>query len=76
MPLDDLIQAAPRTLRDIGKPLTAQGVRQTLARARKRFVNLLLQTVAGSLELPTPNAIHEELRELDLAGFVGTPDRE
>ena len=60
----------------LGKPLTAQGVRQTLSRARKRFVNLLLQQVAGSLECPTPGAIQEELRDLDLATFVLMPKRE
>ena len=46
----------------LGKPFTAAGVRQSLRRARKRFVNLLLQRVAGSLAFPTPAAIHEELR--------------
>jgi RNA polymerase sigma-70 factor (ECF subfamily) len=60
----------------LNKRLTAQGLRQTLSRARKRFSNLLLQQVAGSLDLPTPGAIHEELRELDLASFVLTPRKE
>ena len=59
----------------LGKPFTAAGVRQALRRARKRFVNLLLQRVAGSLEFPTPAAIHEELRELDLANFVLAPPK-
>ena len=57
----------------LGKKLNAAWVRQTLRRARKRFVNLLLQRVAGSLEFPTPAAIHEELRDLDLACFVLRP---
>ena len=57
----------------LGKPLTAQGVRQTLRRARKRFVNLLLTEVAGSLEFPAPNAIREELHDLGLASFVLPP---
>lgn len=57
----------------LGKPLTAQGVRQTLRRARKRFVELLMEEVAGSLELPSPGAIHDELRDLDLAAFILPP---
>jgi RNA polymerase sigma factor (sigma-70 family) len=57
----------------LGKPLTAAGVRQTLHRARKCFVNLLLQQVARSLEFPTPAAIQEELRELELTKFVLAP---
>lgn len=57
----------------IGKRLTPAGVRQTLHRARKCFVNLLLQLVAQSLEMPTPGAIQEELRELQLTKFVLTP---
>ncbi len=54
----------------LGKPLTAQGVRQMLHRARKLFATFLLERVAGSLEFPTPDAIHEELRDLELAGYV------
>jgi RNA polymerase sigma factor (sigma-70 family) len=70
MPSDKMVgELAPQ----LGKPLTAPGVRQKLHRARKRFSNLLLQQVAASLELPTPGAIHEELRELDLSSFVLTP---
>ena len=57
----------------LGKPLTAAGVRQTLHRARKCFIELLLQQVAGSLEMPTPGAIQEELRELELTRFVLAP---
>jgi DNA-directed RNA polymerase specialized sigma24 family protein len=60
----------------LGKPLTAQGVRQTLHRARKLFTRLLMQQIAGSLEFPSPEAIHEELRELDLATFVLSPRKE
>jgi RNA polymerase sigma factor (sigma-70 family) len=54
----------------LGKALTAQGVRQTLRRARKQFVQCLMQLVAGSLEFPTPGAIQEELQDLELAKFV------
>ena len=40
----------------LGKPLTAQGVRQSLHRARKRFVDLLIQQVAGSLHATDSHA--------------------
>ena len=72
MPTDKMVvELAPQ----LGKALTTQGVRQTLHRARKQFTRLLLQQVAGSLEFPTPNAIQEELRDLDLAAFVLVPKR-
>jgi RNA polymerase sigma factor (sigma-70 family) len=61
--------------KQLGKPLTAQGIRQTLRRARKRYANLLLQQVAASLEFPAPGAIHEELQELELASFVLPPPK-
>ena len=67
--LDELSQ-------QLGKPLTAQGVRQTLHRARKLFTRLLMQQIAGSLEFPSPQAIHEELRDLDLATFVLAPRKD
>jgi len=54
----------------LGKPLTAQSVRQTLHRARRLFATFMLERVAGSLEFPTPDAIHEELAELELASYV------
>ena len=57
----------------LGKQVSADGIRQTLRRARKRFVDLLLAEVAGSLEFPAPSAIQDELRELDLASFVLPP---
>jgi RNA polymerase sigma-70 factor (ECF subfamily) len=57
----------------LGKRLTAPGVRQTLHRARKRFAELLLEQIAGTLELPTPDAIHEELRDLELATYLQAP---
>ena len=57
----------------LGKPLTAQGVRQTLRRARQSFLTLLREHVALALEFPTAAAIDEELRELGLASFVLKP---
>jgi RNA polymerase sigma-70 factor (ECF subfamily) len=57
----------------LGKRLTAPGIRQILRRARKRFATMLMQRVAGSLEFPTPSAIHEELQDLELAAYVPAP---
>ena len=66
-------QMAPELSHQLGKPVTAQAVRQTLRRARKRYTDLLLKQVAASLEYPVPSAIHEELRDLELASFVLSP---
>jgi RNA polymerase sigma factor (sigma-70 family) len=59
----------------LGRPLSPEGVRQTLHRARKRYVHLLHVRVAGALELPTPDAIQEELCDLELASFILKPAR-
>lgn len=53
----------------LGKPLTADGVRQTLHRARERFSELLLDEVARSLETTDPERIEEELIDLGLQAY-------
>lgn len=50
----------------LGKPLTAQGVRQTLHRARQKFSELLLEEVARSLESRDKAALEQELLDLGL----------
>jgi RNA polymerase sigma factor (sigma-70 family) len=55
--------------RRLGKPLTPDGVRQTLRRARDRFADLLLDEVAHSLEAPTLARVEEELAELNLLEY-------
>lgn len=70
MPSDKMVEGLSPQL---GKRLTSDGIRQTLRRARKRYVDLLMAEVAGSLEFPAPSAIQDELRELDLASFVLPP---
>jgi RNA polymerase sigma-70 factor (ECF subfamily) len=57
----------------LGKPLTPEGVRQLLHRARARFALLFQDAVAHSLEGPTPEAIADELRELDLLAYCRPP---
>src|SRR5262249_46366256 len=53
----------------LGKPCTADGVRQALRRARGWFAELLLEEVARSLESPSAEEIEQELRELDLLEY-------
>lgn len=50
----------------LGKPLTATGVRQMLHRARERFAEFLLEEVAQSLVNPVPEQLEQELIELGL----------
>ncbi|MCI0463282.1 MAG: sigma-70 family RNA polymerase sigma factor [Gemmataceae bacterium] len=53
----------------LGKPVTADWVRQNLGRARNTFADLLLLEVARSLDSPTVEALEEELRELNLLKY-------
>jgi RNA polymerase sigma factor (sigma-70 family) len=50
----------------LGKPVNAGWVRQTLLRAREKFVALILEEVARSLGRPTPEQLDEELMDLGL----------
>jgi RNA polymerase sigma-70 factor (ECF subfamily) len=52
--------------RQLGKTVTAPGVRQTLHRARERFADLLLDEIAQALDRPTPEALEGELVDLGL----------
>jgi RNA polymerase sigma-70 factor (ECF subfamily) len=50
----------------LGQPLTADNVRQTLKRARDLFADLLLEEVAASLRTPSRQDIAQELADLKL----------
>jgi hypothetical protein len=50
----------------LGKPVTAVGLRQTLHRAREKFAQLLIDEVIHSLHQPTPAQLEEELIDLEL----------
>jgi RNA polymerase sigma factor (sigma-70 family) len=52
--------------KQLGRPMTAEGVRQTLRRARKRFAELLLAEVTHSLQPGSPEQVEQELSELNL----------
>jgi RNA polymerase sigma-70 factor (ECF subfamily) len=55
--------------KDLGRPISAGGLRMALQRSRDRFVEFLLQEVAGSLKSPTPELLEEELIELRLLDY-------
>jgi RNA polymerase sigma-70 factor (ECF subfamily) len=59
-------ELAARLTARLGKALTAEGVRQTLHRARRQFCWLLLEEVKDSLANPTREEAEEELAELGL----------
>jgi RNA polymerase sigma-70 factor (ECF subfamily) len=51
---------------DLGRPLAATWVRQTLHRARERFAEMLLEEVRQTLRSPTLEDIEEELASTGL----------
>jgi DNA-directed RNA polymerase specialized sigma24 family protein len=62
-------QMAVQLTAQLGRSLTAVGVRQTLHRARRKFADLLLEEVAHSVEDPTPEHLEQELVELGLFDY-------
>jgi RNA polymerase sigma-70 factor (ECF subfamily) len=59
-------QMAEQLSVQLGKPVTANWVRQTLHRARDKFADLLIQEVMQTLDAPTLEQLHEELSDLKL----------
>jgi RNA polymerase sigma-70 factor (ECF subfamily) len=55
--------------RQLGRGLTAAGVRQTLHRAREKFAELLLDEVRQSLDDPTDEELQDELLDLGLLDY-------
>ena len=51
------------------RPLTADGVRQTLHRAREKFADLLLEEVSRSLETEDHDRLEQELIDLGLLAY-------
>jgi RNA polymerase sigma-70 factor (ECF subfamily) len=62
-------QMAARLSGKLGKPLTADGIRQTLRRARQLYAELLIEEVARQLDPPTVERITEELSALNLLRY-------
>lgn len=56
--------------RKLGKPVSAEVIRQQLRRARLRFAQLLVEEVAASLNRPIPEEVEQELIELGLMDYV------
>jgi RNA polymerase sigma-70 factor (ECF subfamily) len=62
-------EVAAQLGRQLGKPLTADGVRQAMHRARELYADLLVEEVARSLESPTLERVTEELGDLNLLTY-------
>jgi len=62
-------EMAERLAVQLGRPITATGIRQTLHRARERFADLLLDEVTHSLDSPTATDLEQELVELGLLDY-------
>jgi DNA-directed RNA polymerase specialized sigma24 family protein len=56
----------------LGKSFTADAIRQLLARARKKFADLLVEEVALSLETDDPFELERELIDLNLLSYCQT----
>jgi RNA polymerase sigma-70 factor (ECF subfamily) len=57
--------------KQLGRPITAGGVRMALQRSRQRFVEFLLEEVTLSLGAPTSDELEEELIDLGLLEYCG-----
>jgi RNA polymerase sigma factor (sigma-70 family) len=62
-------EMAERLSEQLGRPLTAAGVRQVLKRAREKFAELLVQEVALTLAEPSAEELEEEVSELGLLSY-------
>jgi RNA polymerase sigma-70 factor (ECF subfamily) len=62
-------QMAEQLSAQLGKPVTAEWVRQTLHRGRDKFAELLVREVADTLQDPTTEELEEELSELGLLPY-------
>ncbi len=60
---------ADRLAKALGRPITPGAFRQTLKRARQVYADHLIAEVAVSLDDPRPEALEEELADLDLLGY-------
>ena len=60
---------ASRLSETLGRPVTPGAFRQALQRARREFALRLLAEVRASLEEPTPQALEQELADLELLEY-------
>jgi DNA-directed RNA polymerase specialized sigma24 family protein len=59
-------EMAERLSAALGRPISAGGLRMALQRSRDRFVEFLLEEVAGSLKAPTADQLERELIDVGL----------
>jgi hypothetical protein len=62
-------ELAERLSAALGRPISAGGLRMALQRSRDRFVEFLLEEVAGSLQVPTADHLEQELIDLELLEY-------
>lgn len=62
-------QLAETLTNQLGKAVTADWVRKWLSLARDRFAIVLLREVASTLKEPSPDAVEEELIDLELHAY-------
>jgi RNA polymerase sigma-70 factor (ECF subfamily) len=62
-------ELAQQLSRQLGKPFKADGVRQSLHRAREMYADLLVAEVARTLESPTVEQVQQELEDLNLLDY-------
>jgi RNA polymerase sigma-70 factor (ECF subfamily) len=67
---------ADRLAEPLGKAVDAAWVRKTLQRAQRKYARLLVEEVKASLPAPTPEAVRQELLDLDLLKFCRSALRE
>jgi RNA polymerase sigma-70 factor (ECF subfamily) len=63
------VQLAEQLQTQLGKPVSADGLRQLVHRAREKFAELLVREVASSLQSSEPEKLEQELIELDLLSY-------
>jgi RNA polymerase sigma-70 factor (ECF subfamily) len=62
-------ELAERLSAALGRPISPGGLRMALQRSRERFVEFLLDDVAGGLTAPTNALLEQELIDLDLLQY-------
>jgi RNA polymerase sigma-70 factor (ECF subfamily) len=60
---------AERLREQLGKAVDAAWVRKTQQRAQRKYARLLVEEVGASLPAPTPDAVRQELLDLDLLKY-------
>ena len=62
-------ELAQQLTAELDKPVSPDTVRKTLERARRKFADLLVGEVEASMDSPSDEQLHHELRDLDLLRY-------